>query len=67
MRPIVTNGVTWSVCRPVTIVSPAKTTEPIEMLFDLWSSVSPRNHVLHGVQILSANGNFDGKGAAHCK
>ena len=39
MRPIVTDRVAWyvsrSVCLSVTIVSPAKTTEPIEMLFEM--------------------------------
>jgi len=29
-------------------VSPAKTAEPIEMLFGLWARVGPRNHVLDG-------------------
>ena len=37
MRPIVTDRVAWSVCLSVglyvTIVSPAKTAEPIEMTF----------------------------------
>jgi len=28
---VVTDGVVWSVCRSVTIASPAKTAEPIEM------------------------------------
>jgi len=28
---------TWSVCRSVTIVSPAKTDEPIEMQFGMWT------------------------------
>ena len=31
VRPIVTDGVAWSVGRSVTIVSPAKTAEPTEM------------------------------------
>jgi len=31
MRPIVTDRVAWSVGRSVTIVSPAKTAEPIDM------------------------------------
>ena len=31
MRPIVADGVAWSVDRSVTIVSPAGTTVPIEM------------------------------------
>jgi len=40
-----------SVCLSVTIVSPAKTAEPIEMPFGLRTRVSPGNHVLDGVQI----------------
>jgi len=37
MRPIVTvtDRVAWSVCRSVTIVSPAKTAEPIEMPLEM--------------------------------
>jgi len=31
MRPIATNGVEWSVGLSVTVVSPAKTAEPIDM------------------------------------
>ena len=48
MRLVATDGVTWSVCRSVTIVSPAKTAEPIEMPFGLCTRVGPRNHVLDG-------------------
>jgi len=40
-----------SVCRSVTLASPAKTAAPIEMPFGLRTQVSPRNHVLDGVQI----------------
>jgi len=51
---IVTDGVSLSVCLSVclsvTIVSPAKTAEPIEMPFGLWSRVGPRSHVLDGGQ-----------------
>jgi len=32
-----------SVCRSVTLVSPAKTAEPIEMPFGLWTQMGPRN------------------------
>ena len=39
------------VCPSVTVVSPAKTPEPIEMPFGLWVRIGTRNHVLHGVQI----------------
>ena len=46
MRPIVTERVAWSVGLSVTLVSPAKTAEPIEMPFGLRTPVGPRNHVL---------------------
>ena len=36
----------WSVCVSVTTVSRAKTAEPIEMPFGVWTHVSPRNQVL---------------------
>jgi len=36
-------------CRPVTVVSPAKTAEPIEMPFGLRTRMGPRKHVLGGV------------------
>jgi len=45
MRPIVTNRVAWSVGLSVTVVSPAKTAEPIEKSFGLWARIGPRNHV----------------------
>ena len=48
MRPIVTNRVAWSVGLSVIVVSPAKTAEPIEMPFGLWTWVGLRNHVLDG-------------------
>jgi len=51
MRPIVTYRVAWSVCRSVTLVSRAKTAEPIEMPFGLRTRVGLGNHVLDGVQI----------------
>jgi len=47
MWPIVTDRV----ARSVTVVNPAKTAEPIKMLFGLWTWVGPRNLVLDGVQI----------------
>jgi len=34
------------VCLFVTVMSPAKADELIEMLFGLWTRVDPRNHVL---------------------
>jgi len=54
MRPveaIVTDQVAWSVCHFVTVLSPAKTAEAIEMPFGLRTRVGPKNHVLDGVQI----------------
>ena len=53
MQPIVINrglSLALSVCRSVTLVSPAKMAEPIEILFELWARMGPRNHVLDGVQ-----------------
>jgi len=37
-----------SVDRSVTVVSPVKTTEPIEMPFGMWIRVGPVKHVLDG-------------------
>ena len=37
-----------SVCRSVATVSPAKTSEPIEMPFGIQTQVGPKNHVLDG-------------------
>ena len=58
MRPIVTDGVAWSVCSSiglsVSVVSPAKTAEPIEMPFGIWTRVGPRYLVLDGGSILHA-------------
>ena len=68
LRPIVTDRVAWSVCRSVTLVSPAKTAEPIEMAFGLRTRVGTGNHVLDGGPEASTGmGNFEGRGAAHCK
>ena len=44
MLPIATDRVVV-VCRSVTIVSPAKTAEPIQMLFVVLTRVGPRNDV----------------------
>jgi len=38
------------VCRSVTLVSPAKTAEAIEMPFGLWNRIGMGFHVLDGVQ-----------------
>jgi len=48
MQSIVRDRVAWSVCRSVTLVSPAKMAEPIEMPFGLRTWVGPRDHVLDG-------------------
>ena len=57
-----------SVSLSVTIVSPAKMGEPIEMPFGLWTPVGPGNHMLDGGQYPQMlRGNFEGKGANHGK
>jgi len=35
--------------------------EPIEMLFEMWTRVSPRNHVLDGGVTLRCEGTLEGK------
>ena len=62
------------VCLSVTVVSPAKVTEPIEMPFGLRTRLGPWNHVLDGSPDLHTTedplvgrGNFEGEGAAHCE
>jgi len=70
MRPIVTDGVAWSVGLSVGLsrVSPTKTAELIEMPFGLWTRVGPRNHVWG--QIPQRKGTVlrgEGQWAAHCK
>ena len=72
MRPIVTDQVAWSVSRSVgqanpsvglsvTVVSPAKTAEPIELLFGLRTPVGQRNHVLDcGADAPTRKGTFTG-------
>jgi len=46
MQPVVTNRVTWFVGLSITVVTLAKTVEPIEMSFVLRTRVGPRNRVL---------------------
>jgi len=70
MRPTVTDQVAWSVGRSVslsvTVVSPAKTAEPIEMPFGLRTRVGPRNHIFDvGQHPPMGRDNFEGEGAAH--
>jgi len=51
-----------SVCRSVTLVSPAKTAAPIEMPFGLTTRVGPENHVLDGgPDPPMGRGNFEGR------
>ena len=47
-----------SVGQSVTLRSPAKTAEPIEMPFGLRTQVSPSNHVVDGVQVPHGKGHF---------
>jgi len=68
MQPIATDGVAWSVGRSVTIVSPAKTAEPIEMPFGNMDSAGQGTTYWMGVHIVRPQkGNFEGEGAAHCE
>jgi len=60
IQPTVT--VSLSVCWSVTIVSPAKTAEPIQMPFGLWTRVGPGNYVLDGDPDPNAKINFEGEG-----
>ena len=72
MRPIVTDRVVWSVGlsvglsvgQSVTLVSPAKTAELIEMPSRLRTRVGPGNHLLDGWRYRSprGRGNCWGKG-----
>ena len=49
-------------------MSPAKTAEPIQMLFGLWARVGLRNHVLHeGPDLRMRRGNFEWERAPCCK
>jgi len=68
MRSIVTDRVAWSVGLYVTLVSPAKTAEPIEMPFGLRIWVGPMNHVLDGDPDPTwERAILRGKGASNCK
>jgi len=47
MQFIVTDRVRWSVVGlSLTVLSPSKAAEPIEMLFGLWPRMGLKNHVL---------------------
>ena len=71
MPSVVTDRVAWSVGRSVrlsvTLLSSAKTAEPIEMPFGLSSWVGPANHVLDGGPDPPWEWIIFGKGASHCK
>jgi len=68
VRTVAYSDVAWSVCRSVTIMSPAETAEPIEMSFGLWIRMGALNCVLYGVPDPPCEGAIlRGKGAAHCK
>jgi len=44
MRFVATDVEACFVCLSVTTLSPAKTPNPIEMPFGMWTRVGPRNH-----------------------
>ena len=67
MRPIVTDRVAWSVSLSVTLVSPAKIAEPIEMPFGLTIQMGPGNHVLDGGPDIPWEGAILWERSAHCK
>jgi len=67
MRPIIINRVAWSVCRSVTVVSPAKTAAPIEMPFELMTRLGPGNHVLDEGPDPPWEGAIFGARGAYCK
>jgi len=52
MRPIVTDWIAWSVSVSVTVVSPAKTAEPIKMLLGLRTRLGPRHGSLYSIATL---------------
>jgi len=61
MRPIVTNRVSWSVglsVWSVTVVSPAKTAQPIETPFGVRTRMGRGKHVLGGFT-LATPGAYD--------
>jgi len=53
MWHIVTNRVAWSVGLSVTLVSPAKTAEPLEMPFGLWTLVGRRRHEFNRIRLVA--------------
>ena len=68
MGSLVTDRVEWSVGLSVTLVSPAKTAEPIDKPLGLRTRVGPRNHVLRGGPHPPWEGAIlRGEEAFHCK
>ena len=64
MQAVAADGVAWSVCRSQMTVSLAKTAEPTEMSFGMWTWVGPGNRVLDGGPGPDTwRDNFEGKGA----
>jgi len=59
--------VSLTVGQSVTIMSPAKTAEPMEMPFGIWIQVGPRNRVLDGSRSSMPRGNFEGERYVHGK
>jgi len=62
MWPIVADRVARSVGRSVAVVMPAKTAQPIEMMFALRTRVGPGNHVLdESLGLITETANFEGR------
>jgi len=67
MRPIAEDGegrglsVGWSVGQSVTIVSPAKTAEPIQISFGMSTPVGQTNQAMDRVLIPIRRANFEGE------
>jgi len=55
------------VCLSVTIVSPAKTAEAIDMLLAVWTGLGPMKHILDKGPNLQRKGAILGEGTAYCK
>jgi len=67
MRPITPGGIARSVGRSVTLVSPAKMAEPLEMPFVKRTLVGQMNHVLDGGPHAQRKGTIFEKRVSHCK
>jgi len=67
MQSTVIDRVAWSVGLSVTLVSPAKAAEPIQMPFGLRTGLGPGNHVLDGDPDPPWEGAILWARRAHCK